>query len=252
MKIRLILILFLFFIYCPVAFAEEIPQEKEVVKEKTWEGSISAGYNVTRGNTEGDQLSGSFSLSRSRKHIDEITLKGDAFYSASNKETDAQKLQGRARYAFSFGEDKKWYNFYKVEADHDRFANIDYRLIPGVGAGYWFFDLPRTKMMAEIAIGLEHTDYRDETEVSNEAILIPRAFFERRLFFNSKLTQDVTLYPSLMDVGEFRLRSETMFTNPITDKLSLNFSLINDYDSDPPDDTKSHDLRLISSLTYGF
>ncbi len=252
MKIRLILILFLFFIYCPVAFAEEIPQEKEVVKEKTWEGSISAGYNVTRGNTEGDQLSGSFSLSRSRKHIDEITLKGDAFYSASNKETDAQKLQGRARYAFSFGEDKKWYNFYKVEADHDRFANIDYRLIPGVGAGYWFFDLPRTKMMAEIAIGLEHTDYRDETENSNEAILIPRAFFERGLFVNSKLTQDVTLYPSLMDVGEFRLHSETTFTNPITDKLSLNFSLINDYDSDPPDDTKSHDLRFISSLAYGF
>ena len=300
MKIHLILILFLSFIYYPVASAEEIylknkdrltgeiieedeesvslnteamgvisvkkdmierivraeeegiPEEKEVVKKVAWEGSISAGYNVTRGNTEGDQLSTSFSLRRNRMHIDEITLKGDAFYSASNKETDAQKLHGSARYAVSFREDKKWYNFYKIEADHDRFANIDYRLIPGVGAGYWFFDLPETKMMAEIAIGLEHTDYRDETEDNNEAILIPRAFLERRLFVNSKLTQDVTLYPSLMDVGEFRLHSETTFTNPITDKLSLNFSLINDYDSDPPDDTRSHDLRLISSLAYGF
>ena len=231
---------------------EEIPQEKEVAKEAAWEGSVSAGYNVARGNTENDQLSASFSLHRNRMHIDKITLKGDAFYSASNKETDAQKLHGSARYAFSFGEDKKWYNFYRVEADHDRFANIDYRLIPGVGVGYWLFDLPETKMMAEIAIGLEHTDYRDEREFSNEAILIPRAFFERGLFVNSKLTQDVTLYPSLMDVGEFRLHSETTFTNPITDKLSLNFSLINDYDSDPPDDTKSHDLRLISSLAYNF
>ena len=299
MKIHLILILFLSFIYHPVASAEEIylknkdrltgeiieesdesislnteamgvisvkkdmieriaraereeiPQE-EVVKEVAWEGSVSAGYNVARGNTENDQLSAGFFLRRSRMHVDEIALKGDIFYSASNKETDAQKLHGSARYAFSFGEDKKWYNFYKIEADHDRFANIDYRLIPGVGVGYWFLDLPRTKMMAEIAIGLEHTDYRDETENSNEAILIPRAFFERGLFVNSKLTQDVTLYPSLMDVGEFRLHSETTFTNPITDKLSLNFSLINDYDSDPPDDTKSHDLRLISSLAYGF
>jgi putative salt-induced outer membrane protein YdiY len=234
------------------AKAEEIPQEKEVLKEAAWEGSISAGYNVTRGNTEGDQLSASFSLRKNRMYIDEIIFKGDAFYSAANKETDAQKLHGLARYAFSFGENKKWYNFYKVEADHDRFANIDYRLIPAAGVGYWFFDLPETKMMAEIAIGLEHTDYRDEREFNNEAVLIPRAFLERGLFVNSKLTQDVTLYPSLKDVGEFRLHSETTFTNPITDKLSLNFSLINDYDSDPPDDTRSHDLRLISSLAYGF
>ena len=248
MKTRLILILFLFFIYHPVACAEETPQEKEAA----WEGSISAGYNITRGNTENDQLSAGLFLRRNRMRIDEITLKGDVFYSASNKETDGQKLYGLARYAFSFGEDKKWYNFYMIEANHDRFANIDYRLIPGVGAGYWFFNLPETKMMAEIAIGLEHTDYRDETEDSNEAILIPRAFLEKGLFINSKLTQDVTLYPSLRDVGEFRLHSETTFTNPITDKLSLNFSLINDYDSDPPDDTKSHDLRLISSLAYGF
>ncbi|NQV04556.1 MAG: DUF481 domain-containing protein, partial [Candidatus Omnitrophica bacterium] len=205
------------------------------------------------GNTENDQLSASFFLRRNRMHIDEITLKVDAFYSTSNKETDAQKLYGLTRYAFSFGEDEKWYNFYKVEANHDRLANIDYRLIPGVGAGYWLFDLPETKMMAEIAIGLEHVDYRDETENSNEAVLIPRAFLEKGLFVNSKLTQDITLYPFLKDAGKFRLHSETTFTNPITDKLSLNFSLINDYDSDPPaDDTKSHDLRLISSLAYGF
>ena len=104
MKTRLILILFLFFIYHPVACAEETPQEKEAA----WEGSISAGYNITRGNTENDQLSAGLFLRRNRMRIDEITLKGDVFYSASNKETDGQKLYGLARYAFSFGEDKKW------------------------------------------------------------------------------------------------------------------------------------------------
>ncbi len=241
MKIRLILILFLSFVYQANACAEEV-----------WGGSISAGYNVASGNTENDQLSAGFSLYRNRIHIDEIALKGDIFYSTSNEEADAQKLHGLARYAFSFGENKKWYNFYKIEIDHDRFANISYRLVPGVGAGYWFLDLPETKIMAEIALGLERTDYRDSTGNSSEMILIPRVFFEKKLFINSKLAQDITLYPSLKDTGEFRLRSETVFTNPITDKLSLNFSLINDYDSDPPNDTENHDLRFISSLAYGF
>lgn len=231
---------------------EKAPERKEETREVAWNGTVSVGYNASRGNTENNQLCASLGLTRNRKHIDEITLKGDAFYSSSNKQTDAQKLHGLARYAFSFGESKKWYNFYRIEADHDRFANIDYRLIPSAGVGYWLFDLPQIKMMAEIAIGLEHTDYRDETGDSNEIVLVPRAFFERELFINSKILQDITLYPSLKDTGEYRLHSETTFTNPITDKVSLNLSLINDYNSDPSGDTKKHDLRLISSLVYVF
>ena len=239
-----------------VKSGEEEPAKDSEIAERAedviWHREISASYSTIRGNTENDQLSVSFFIDRNKVHVNEITLKGNVFLSATDEETDAEKYYGMGRYAFSFGETKRWYNFYRIEGEHDRFAEIDYRLVPSTGVGYWFCNLPKTRMMAEMAIGLEHSDYRSESGDNNEVVLIPRAFLETRLFVNSKISQDITLYSSLRDAGEFRLRSETTFTNPLTDKLSLNFSFIDDYNSDPPEDAEKNDLRFTSSLSLSF
>jgi len=125
------------------AGVEKLPEETKEIEEVIWQREITTGYNRTTGNTRDSQLSTSFFISRSKKHVNEITLKGNAYYSSSNRKMNAQKWCGMARYAFSFGNAKKWYNFYRLESDHDRFADIDYRLIPSTGAGYWFYDLPK-------------------------------------------------------------------------------------------------------------
>lgn len=219
-------------------------------KNKLWEGNISLGYNKLSGNTQSSQLSMRLSANRKTER-DEFTLKGDIFYSSSNKKMDAQKYYGMVRYAFSLRE-KKWYNFYKFEGEHDRFANINYRLIPSTGLGYWFSDEPDWRFMTEIAVGLEHTAFRDSTKDRNELILIPRAFFEKEFFGESRIKQDLSLYPSLSNAGEYRLHSETIFINPINEKFSLQFSLIDDYNSNPAKDIKKNDTRFISSLVYSF
>lgn len=234
------------------ASVEKLPEESKEVGEVTWQREVAAGYNRTTGNTRDSQLSISLFISRNKKHVNEITLKGDAYYSSSDRKMNAQKWYGMTRYAFSFGSAKKWYNFYKLESDHDRFADIDYRLIPAAGVGYWFYDLPEVKLLAELAIGLEHTDYRSKTKDRDEAILIPRAFFEKELFVNSKISQDLYFYPALEDFNQYRLRSETILAVALNKKLSLRLNLINDYNSAPPGDTKKNDLRLMSSLAYSF
>jgi len=242
MKTRLIIIIFLFLICAPEIRAEEI----------IWQKEIHAGYNAMRGNTEQSQLSLGFFINRNNKHVDEISLKGDLLYSSTNEEADTQKLYGMARYAFSFGEEKRWYNFYKLETDHDRFANVNFRITPSVGWGYWFYDSPELKLMAETGIGLEHTGYRDNAEDSDEIVLTPHAFFEKALFDKSKLTQDLYFYPQVSEPGEYRLRSESAFTVSASEKLALRISLIDEYNSNPPPDTDENDLRFESSLIYSF
>ena len=220
-------------------------------KDNLWQRKISMGYNKSSGNTQNNQVSTHLYANRKTGH-DEFTMKGEAYYSSSNKRMDSQKWYGMGRYAFSFGENKKWYNFYKLEFDHDRFANIDYRIIPSIGKGYWFSDEPDWKAMTEVGLGLEHIEFRDDTKDSDEVVLIPRAFFEKKLFGDSLVSQDLTLYPSLGDMGEFRLHSETKLTNPINDRLSLSLSLIDDYNANPPQGTKKNDIQIISALTYSF
>ena len=229
-----------------------IAEEPETAEDAVWDNSLTAGYTINRGNTEDQQFTASVHLHRNRMHVDEITLKGDLYYSSVDKETEAERWDGLGRYAWSFGPSKLWYNFYKLEAARDRFSQINYRLLPAAGVGCWFFDEPEMKLLAEAALGVEYTDYRDESESRAEMVLLPRGYLEKSIFVNSKLTQDVIVYPSLSDSGEYRLRSETTLTNPLNDKLAVNFSFVDEYNSDPPEDTKSNDMRFISSLSYSF
>ena len=208
------------------------------------------GYNESSGNTENSQLSFSFYVNR-KTESDEFTIKGDSFYSSSNNEMDAQRWSGMVRYAFSFWENK-WYNFYRIESDHDRFANVDYRIVPSLGMGYWFSDEDEWRVMVEAGAGLEHTNLRDDSNYTDEAVLIARAFFEKRLLGEAKLKEDCYIYPSVENGGDFRFHSETVFENPIDDKLSLRISVVDDYDSDPSANTKKNDARIITSLTYSF
>jgi len=222
----------------------------EEEKDVTWQREVSVGYSKSSGNTQSKQLSGSLYASR-KTDYNEFTVKGNSLYASSDNKMDTQKWYGMARYAFSFGK-KKWYNFYKVEADHDRFSNIDYRIVPSLGIGYWFSDQPDWKAMVELGVGLEHTKFRDGGEDSDEAVVIPRAFFEKELWHKSRIKEDLYLYPSLENSGEFRLRSETVFDYPIDERLSLRLSVIDDYDSDPPANTKKNDTQFTSSLVYSF
>lgn len=233
-----------------VAEEETKIHETKEAKPKLWQREISLGYNRLSGNTNNSQASMGLYANR-KTGENEFTIKGDVLYSSSDKKMDTQKWYSMIRYAFSFW-NKKWYNFYKLESDHDRFANIDYRMIPSSGIGYWLYDTPDLKAMVEIAMGLEHTDYRDQTKDTNEAVLIPKAYWEKRFFKESRISQDIIFYQPLSDTGEYRLHSETAFINPINDKFSLRFSFIDDYNSHPARDTKKNDTRFISSLNYSF
>lgn len=228
------------------AFAEETEGELIITRE------FSVGYNAASGNTRNNQVSGSFLFNRNKKHINETTLKANTYYSSTKRKMDAQKWYTMARYALSFGSNKKWYNFYRLEADHDRFADIDYRLVPVAGIGYWFYDTDALKLMAELGAGVEHTDYRSDIKNRTEAIITPRLFFEKQLFANSKISQNLYYYPIIEDFSLYRLRSETTLNVAMNEKLSLRLTLSDAYDSSPPKDTKKNDIRLTSSLVYSF
>lgn len=227
--------------------------EKEILaqaEEKLWQKEVSLGYNQSSGNTQNNQFSLKFKANRKTGH-DEFAIKADTFYSSTNEKMDAQRWYGMARYAFSFRKNE-WYYFYKAEVDHDRFADINYRAIPVAGVGYWLFDHPDLKAMAEVGLGLEYTNFRSEAKNSSEIILAPRVFLEKKFFDSLKVSQDIIIYPYLGEIGEYRLRSETSLINPINDKLSLKFSLLVDYNSSPSANTKKSDVRFITALTHAF
>ncbi len=227
----------------------KIPKEER--KEKFWKKEIALGYSMSHGNTEKQRTSGRMFLRRKTK-TNEIIVKADSFYSSTDKKMDTQRFNGMVHYGFSFTPSLKWYNFYRVEGDHDRFANVDCRVTPFTGVGYWFFDEEKIKLMAELGVGLEYTNYADEKESNKKNIVTPQIFVEKSLWGKSKISQSVTLYLPPEDTKDYRVHLEAAFTNPIDQYWALRLSLIDDFNNLPGGQAKKNDLRLVSSLVYSF
>jgi putative salt-induced outer membrane protein YdiY len=217
-----------------------------------WKREISAGFHRATGNTREDNFAGSLLIHRNHKHVDEWMIKGNMFYSSTKRKMDRQKWFLSGRYAYSFGRDKKWYNFYRLEADHDRFADIDYRFVPAGGFGYWFFDTDKTRLMAEVGAGIERTHFKSNAKDASDWVLIPRAWFEKKIFENITISQGISYYAAFEDFDHYRLRSETACDFLINSQLKLRFSVFDDYNSNPTKDTKKNDLRFMTSLAYSF
>ena len=218
--------------------------------ESMWERELSVGFTQATGNTQNSQLTGIFEADKKTEE-DQVTLKASTLYSATNKKMDGQKHNASVRYALNFM-DNPYYVFYKFSVEHDKFSNIDYRMLPTAGIGYWFSDTDDWKAMAEVGFGLEHINYSDTTKERTDAILVPRAFFEKAVFEKAKVSQDITLFPSLEESDDFRVVTETRFTNPLSDNMSLRFSFIDEFNSNPTGESKKNDTRTVLSIVYSF
>lgn len=228
-------------------------EKKAAVKEKvkSWTGKWTVGGFQQGGNTRKRRLNYALKLNK-KNPMNEWTFESKSSYASESRTMTEQKHYGMMRYGYQLEEDSQWFFFGKLEADSDRFSNVDYRLVPAYGGGYWFSDTDDLKMVTDGAIGYQYTAYRDNTKNEGEWVWIPRFFMDTKFIANMRLTQEITLYPSLEDVETFRLRSETSLVQPINDKISWKLTLSEEYNSQPKGSAKKNDYSLTAGIDVAF
>ncbi len=219
-------------------------------EQVSWKGEVSLGYDQSSGNTEQEQVlvSGGATRTAGRSNA---RFAASALYSSSAGTMDAQRWDVLGRYELRF-QDSAWHSFYEMKVDHDRFADVDYRVVPSLGVGRWLADTPDWKALVEVGAGHEKTHYRENAADSDEWVSVARVFLEKRLWRDTRVTQDISVFPSLGESGQYRGHSETALTNPLSSRISLRVSYVVDHDSDPPAGIEEADRYLIASLLYGF
>jgi len=217
-----------------------------------WAGDIFLGYNKTSGNT--DKGSGSVTAQAVKKFDkSDFMLKGNVFYSESDKKMDGQKWDALAKHSHNFGKEGKWFNFYQVLIDHDYFADIDYRVTPAVGVGYHISQTEDWTWDADAGIGYRMTSYRSSNSSSDETpTALVHTFMKKKVFKSAFLSEDLTVYPGLKSGSGVILRSESAFTNPLSEKLDLELKYIIDYNSEPSLEKKKTDTQFIVGMKYKF
>lgn len=215
-----------------------------------WKRDIALGFNKSSGNTDKASLAVNASIKKTFEDA-EFLSKIDIYYAESNGTMDSQEWVSLTRYAFDFTERKKWFNSYQLKMDHDRFANIDYRLLPATGLGYWFARDDSWTLSVEGNLGYEITNYRSGKPDDNEATVIARTFLKKKIFDNATISEDLSIIPSL-EGGGTRVESESAFINRISESLDLSIKYLVDYDSEPSAGKDKTDTQIITAIKYSF
>jgi len=238
-----------------VRSADGVPESEEplpeVQTEVQWNRQVAAGFDRTRGNTDKSALNSSLSINRKTLR-DEWDAEAAIYYAEDRRQMNDRRYEGLLRYAFSFGRNLRWYEFNKLEAAHDRFADIEYRLTPTLGLGCWFFDEPTFKLMVEGGGGADYTDFRTFSENKIDWIASGLGKLEWQLSPRITFSEKFTYYPSVTLSGEYRFRSQSDFDYKFNKSLSVRLSLIDTYNSNPSPGIERSDLRLESKLSYRF
>lgn len=216
-----------------------------------WSGDISAGYNQTTGNTEKSAANISAQTTRKFSHS-QIQGKGNLFYSQSENQMDGQKWDALGRYSLDFGEGYKWYGFIQALADHDYFADIDYRLTPATGIGYHISASSDFTWDADAGLGYRITRHKINKPADDKVLTaLAHTYLKKNIYDKSYFSEDLAIYPGLKSGSGFLVKSESAFTNPLSDSLSLELKFIVDYNSKPAG-LKKTDTQLIVGIKYKF
>jgi putative salt-induced outer membrane protein YdiY len=130
-----------------------------------WHGSLALNGLFTSGNTESTQIGFTGDLSK-RWERDRLTFEGVYTYGRQEDPdtgeevttTDYGRISGKYDHFFT----KKFYGYALMKAEHDGVADLEYRLSPGVGVGYQWFESPTFNLATEVGIAYVYEKFEDE------------------------------------------------------------------------------------------
>ena len=154
-----------------------------------WETTVSAGLNVTSGNSDSTVANaGVVAVQTSGKH--ETRLLAEANYGKSKtdgeEQTTADNAKGGLEYKYSLN---GVFLYSNNSAFRDTVADLDMRLIIGLGGGYHLIKSETAKLDVELGAAYIREERADDTEDDNIAIRVA-ARHDQTLSESAKLWAD--------------------------------------------------------------
>jgi hypothetical protein len=149
-----------------VVEGRKIPREQlmGIIKGKEeernyWSGKLNLGLTLLMGNTEQITFTSSGYIRRESAKS-RLSFEHNMTFGTVSKETNVQNLTGTTQFDIYLS--KRWYitPVWGI-ASHDRFQNIDIRVVPGAGAGVHVFKTSVFSWDIDLGLGYQYQDYRE-------------------------------------------------------------------------------------------
>ncbi len=216
-----------------------------------WETTVSAGLNVTSGNSDSTVANAGVTAVRTQgPHV--TRLLAEANYGESktdgDEQTTADNIKGGLNYKYSF-------NGSFVYSDNsvfrDTVADLDLRLILGLGGGYHLITSETAKLDVELGAAYIREERADDTGDDSVAFRAA-ARHDQAISETAKLWAAVEYLPQADDFDIYLVNSEAGVEAVLSQRIQLNLRMVlqHRYDSNVPEGRENSDLALISALVY--
>lgn len=225
------------------------PPAKPISK---WEGQMSAGLSSTHGNTKTESLSGNLRAQK-RTEIDRTTVildyaKGEQENSGVRTTTeDWWRAKGKYDYFIS----KKWYGFVDGRYERDGVADLDRRMVIGVGGGWQWIETDRTKLSFELGGASLYEQFKGS--VKNSELSAQAGYnLDHKLTDTVQAIHDLTYYPSMDKFSNYFLTTGAELRAYFSARMFGNLRATLNYDTSPATGKGSTDTKYMVGIGLNF
>lgn len=223
-----------------------------------WTGNFDASLSATEGTTDTTDVHVALGAKRERGP-NRLTF-GASYLRGTTKEefpepgesgseeVTANEVRGWIRQEHDLT--KRLFAFGSFEAEHDGVEELSYRLIPKVGAGYKLVNTETTYLAVDAGPSYVYEKFYDDS-LNNYLALAFGAESRLKLPWNgASWFARVDYLPSITDwTNDYRLRGETGLLVPLVDPVHFKATLVDEYNSQPSEDTAANTLKTLLGLS---
>lgn len=223
--------------------------------KKQWKTDVRVGTDFQSGAKDRSLYWGTFKLTYERpyKENPKKFFRNILDYRADYGETEGDKsvnrMSGSMKTDFDLTE--RWYLYNLGVVGYDEFRKIDFGYEVGPGVGYHVFNRPKFVLDAEAGLNYQFQDRIDDEDVESLYARVAESV-TWKIAPKVTFTEKFEFYPSLERIEDFRFRLESTLSLAIVQNLSLNFSILDIYDTKPARTVDRNELLVRSSLGLSF
>lgn len=231
-----------------VVWLDPLKLDENVIKR--WDGSVSAGFDMTKANND-TSLSASFGARRRAEDF-LLNFSGSVYSRSQDDAEDSLRADFGAIYR-GFLQDR-WYWAALGSLERNDELGIDLRTLGGAGYGRFLTQTGRTlwSVTGGLAVVNEQRTDDDGNETNLEAFASTDYEFFTYDTPKTTLLTSLTVFPSLTNSGRVRGQLDFSLRRELITDLFVEISIYDSYDSDPPDDSEKNDYGIVTGLGYTF
>ena len=246
MKMRKFILLgFILFLFTMIYAQEE---EKKPVG---WNGDVSLGIALARGNSNTTNISLSFTTEKLVSKKLEWANRGNYLLgrTADIKNSETIELTSTAKWTHT----KDFFTQMKIIALQDKFKNYNYRIIPHLGIGYKISQSDKTEASLMSGISGVFTKFEDSGKTDYFTGLMIGNEFVWKISPTAEFVQNLSINSNFSRLKNYFARLEMSLSAAVANGWALKISMIDKYESLPiGEGIEKNDIIFLTNLSWKF